>query len=155
MAWQIATASASAAWSGRGSLGEAEQRLDHARHLVLLRAPAAADSALDLLRRVARARQPALAGSQQHHAARLPDGERGAHVLAEVQLLERHRIGRVLVEQRVDGGVDLRQAPLGREFRGGRDHAAVQRHEPAAAPRDDAVAGVGEAGIDAEDDHGP
>ena len=34
LAWQIATASASAAWSGRGSSASASRRLDHALDLV-------------------------------------------------------------------------------------------------------------------------
>ena len=56
LAWQMATASASAAWSGRGSSVSAEQRLDHALDLLLVRAPRAADRALDLLGRVGEAR---------------------------------------------------------------------------------------------------
>ncbi len=135
-------------------LRQAEQRLDHARHLILLRAAAAADRALDLLRGVAGTRQPALAGGEQHHAARLPDGERRAHVLAEVQLLQRHRIRLVLRQQGVHRGVDLSQAALRRELRARADDAAVQCQQSTAAARDDAVAGVGQARIYAEDDHG-
>ena len=37
LAWQMATASASAAWSGVGQLGKREKRLDHPLHLVLSR----------------------------------------------------------------------------------------------------------------------
>ena len=36
LTWQIATASASAAWSGVGGAAQSEQRLDHARDLVLV-----------------------------------------------------------------------------------------------------------------------
>ena len=75
LAWQIATASASAAWSGRGSSSSSEQRLDHPLDLVLGGATGPADRALDLLRRVGPARDPALARGQQHDSARLPDGE--------------------------------------------------------------------------------
>ena len=135
-------------------LAQPEQRLDHARHLILLGAAVAADSTLDLLRRVAGARDAVLAGREHHHAARLPDGERRAHVLAEVQLLERHRMRLVLVEQGVDGGVDLGQATLRRELRAGGDDAAVQSQQPPAAARHDAVAGVRETGVDSKDDHG-
>jgi hypothetical protein len=49
--------------------------------------------------------------------------------------------------------MEHRQAPLGRHARARLDHAAVERREPPGAPRDHAVAGVGEAGIDAEDHH--
>ncbi len=95
-----------------------------------------------------------LAGGEQHDAACLPDGEGGAHVLAEVQLLQRDRVGFVLLQQRVHGGVDLGQAPLRRQLRARADDAAVQCQQPAAAACDDAVAGAGEAGVYAEDDHG-
>ena len=78
---------------------------------------------------------PALAGREHHDAARLPDGERGAHVLAEVELLERHRVGLVLVEQRRDRRVDLGQPPLVRRLARRLDHAAVERHAGAAPSR--------------------
>ena len=61
----------------------------------LLGAARAADGALDLLRRVGRARQPALAGREDDDAARLADGEGGAGVRAEVEVLDGQRLGRV------------------------------------------------------------
>ena len=64
-----------------GGARQREQRGDHPRDLVLRRAPAAADRALDLLGRVGEARDAALAGAQHRHAARLADGEGGARVL--------------------------------------------------------------------------
>ena len=106
LAWQMATASASAAWSGRGSSVERQQRLDHPLDLALVRAARAADRALDLLRRVGEARQPALAGGEDDDAARLADRERRARVRAEVQVLDRERVGLVLVEQRAHARVD-------------------------------------------------
>ena len=84
---------------GPRQLLEREQGLDHPLHLVLGGAAGAADGALDLLRRVGPARDAALAGRQQHDAARLPDRERRAHVGAEVELLDRDRLGPVLVQQ--------------------------------------------------------
>ena len=126
--------------------GEPEQRLHHPRDLLLPGAPAAAHRALDLLRRVAGARHAALAGGEHHHPARLPDRERAAGVLAEVQLLERDRVRLVLAQQRLHARVDVGEPPLGRRARGRRDDAAVERREPPArAADDDAVAGVGEA----------
>jgi hypothetical protein len=80
--------------------------------------------------------------------------EGGAHVLAEVELLECHGVRLVLAEQRVHGSVDLCQAPLGREPRARGDHATVQRQQPPVAALDHAVAGAGEARVDAENDHG-
>ena len=52
-----------------------------------------------------------------------------------------------------DALVDVRQPRAGVLARGGLDHPAVERDEPAALVRDDAVARVGHARIDAEDDH--
>jgi hypothetical protein len=49
--------------------------------------------------------------------------------------------------------MDLGQAPLRRELRSRGDDAAVERQQPPAAACDDAVAGVGETRVDAEDDH--
>jgi hypothetical protein len=59
----------------------------------------------------------------------------------------------VVREQRVHGLVDLRQAPLLRRIRRGRDHAAVERDQAPVAARDDAVARAREPGVDPEDDH--
>ena len=132
-----------------------EQRLHHPRDLLLGRAAVAADRALDLLGRVAEARHAALAGGQHHDPARLADRERGAHVLAEVQLLERHRVGLVLLQQLLHGRVDVGQPALLR-----RSSAAVSITPPSSASRrpprrsDDAVAGARQAGVDAEHDHG-
>ncbi len=54
---------------------------------------------------------PALAGGEQHDAARLADGERAARVGAEVEVLDRHRVGLVLVDQLAHPRVDRREAP--------------------------------------------
>ena len=102
---------------GRGQLGQIEQRLHHARHLVLVRTPVSADRGLDLLRGVARAGQPVAPGGEHHHAARMAHGEGGAHVLPEVELLEGHRVGGVLLQQTLHAGVDIDQAPLDRQCR--------------------------------------
>ncbi len=139
---------------GTRLLGQAEQRLDHARHLVLRRAAAAAHRALDLLGGVAGTADGLLAGGEHRHAAGLPDRERGPHVLAEVELLERHRVGLVLAQQILERAVDLGQAPLVRCPGARLDDAAVERDQPAVAARDDAVARVGETRVYAEDDHG-
>ena len=139
---------------GPRQLGEREQRLDHPLDLVLGRAAGAADRALDLLGRVGGAADAALAGGEHDHPARLADRERRAGVGAEVQVLHRHRVGRVLVHQRADALVDAR--PGGRRRRA---PASVSITPPSSATRraavvgDDAVAGVGHARIDAEDDH--
>ena len=132
---------------------EREQLLDHARDLVLVGAARAADGVLDLLGRVRDDVEPALAGGEHDDAARLPDGERARRVLAEVDVLHRDDLHEVLVEQLADAAVDRGEADLHGGFRAGRDDAAVEREQAPAAALDDAVAGVGGAGVDAEDDH--
>ena len=113
LAWQMATASASAAWSGRGGSGSDEQRLDHPRDLPLVGAAGPAHRALDLLRGVVDAADAALAGGQQHDAACLSDREGRADVLTEKQCFERDGIGPVLVEQLGQARVQRRQPALG------------------------------------------
>ena len=95
-AWQIATASASAAWSGRGSLVEREDRLHHPLHLPLVGAAVAADRLLDPARRVLDALDARGRRGDEDGAARLPDGERDAGVGADVRLLQGDGIRRVL-----------------------------------------------------------
>ena len=121
---------------GPRQLGEREQRLDHPLDLVLVGAAGAADRALDLLRRVGRARDPALAGGEQHDAARLADGERRARVGAEVEVLDRDGVGPVLVEQLADARVDRGQPRAGVDAPAEVcDHAAVERDQAPAAAR--------------------
>ena len=88
-----------------------------------------------------------------HDAARLPHGEGGVRVRAEVEVLDRERVRRVLVEQRGDALVDRGEPLAGVLPRGGLDHPAVERDQPCAVAGHDAVAGVGGARIDADDDH--
>ena len=76
--WQIATASASAASCGVGTVGEAEQQLHHLLHLRLLGAAVADDGALDLGRRVLDDRQPGLDRREHRDAARVPQLQRAA-----------------------------------------------------------------------------
>jgi len=98
--------------------------------------------------------RPRWPGGEHDDAARVADGEGGSHVLAEVQLLERHRVRLVAGDQLVDLLVDVGQASLVRGAGMRLDHAAVERGETTpAVPLHDAVAGVGQAGVDAEDDH--
>src|SRR5204863_8953019 len=114
----------------------------------------AADGALDLLGRVAGAGNAALAGGEHRHAPPLPDGEGGAGVLAEVQLLQRDGCRLVRVEQGSDLGMQLGQSALARGGGAGLDHAAVEREQALSTPRDDAVARARKAWVDAKDDHG-
>jgi len=134
-------------------LRQAKQRLHHAGDLILARTPVAANGGLDLLGGVARAFKAALPRRQHHYATGVADRECRAHVLAEVQLLERNRVGLVLAQQRVHRSVDVSEAPLLRNPGTCLDHAPVERHEPPLPACNHSVARVGQAGIYAEDDH--
>ena len=96
----MATASASAASCGDGSVGQAEQQLHHLLHLLLLGAAVADDRPLDLRRRVFDDRQPGLDGGQHRHAARVTELQRAAHVDGVKQVLDRDAVGPALGEQR-------------------------------------------------------
>ena len=111
-----------------------EQRGHHPRHLLLGRAPVAAHGALDLLRRVGEALDAALAGAQHRHATRLADRERGPHVGAEVQRLERHRGRRVRQQQLAQRLMQLAKTLLDARVR----RLSARRRRPArpAARRD-------------------
>ena len=152
-AWQIATASASAAWCGVGSSGEPEDHLHHPLHLRLLGAAVAADGLLDAGRRVLAAGDSRVGGRDEHGAACLSDGERDAGVGADVRLLECHRIRRVLGDERRHCVVDRLQTE-DRVLPGGRRPAAV-RHLPEAASAflDDSVPASSSPRIDAYDLH--
>ena len=73
---------------GERNLRQRQQRRDHPRHLILRGAAVSTDRPLDLLGRVGKALHAVLAGAQHRHPARLADGERGPHVLPEVERLE-------------------------------------------------------------------
>ena len=81
MQGQIATARASAASSGRGSVGHAQDHLDHPLDLLLVGAAVAGDRDLDLVRAVLEDGQAVLGRGEQDHAARLAHRERRLHVL--------------------------------------------------------------------------
>ena len=152
-AWQIATASASAAWSDCGGSRQAEQGADHALDLLLGRRAASADRHLHRLRRVVEARDAALGGGQQRDAAGLADGDRRAHVLAEVDVLERHArpAGARRSARRARRGCAPGGARAGSPARR-LDDAAVDRAHLAARHADDAEPGVRHARVDAHDD---
>ena len=115
--------------------------------------PRAAYRLLDRLRGVREARHAGEAGGEQHRAPGLPDRERRAHVLPEEEVLDGEGRRPVLRDQVADAAVDAGQPPFQRLVGAGADHAAVERGERLPARDHHAEAGVGGAGIDAEDDH--
>ena len=131
-----------------------EDELHHPLHLRLLGAPVAADRLLDVRGRVLSGRDAGAGARDEDGAARLPDRERDAGVGADVRLLQRHRIRRVLGDEAGDPVEDrLRAASPG----------AARRASPApvgSGPEapvvfvDDAVPASSRSWIDAEDFHG-
>src|SRR5207245_10731232 len=75
-------------------------------------AAGAADRLLDARGRILGALDTGLGGRDEHGAARLPDGERGAGVDADERLLEGHRIRGVLGDQSRHAVVDRLQPQL-------------------------------------------
>ncbi len=121
---------------GGGQLGQRQQRLHHPRDLRLARAAVAAHRGLHALGGVGEARHPALAGGEHRHPTRMPHREGGLHVLPEVQLLQRHRGGTVLVDQLQHAAMHARQARLQGGPGGRVDHAPVERTpSPSRGPR--------------------
>jgi hypothetical protein len=111
-------------------------------------------SALDLLRRVGEA-DPLLPGAQHRDTPRAcPTANAVRTFWPKYSVLERHRVRRVLIEQGTQRLVQLaepRSRPVCR-LRSAID-AAIERDEPAAPARDDAVAGVREPRVDSKHDH--
>jgi hypothetical protein len=140
---------------GLGRLGQRQQGPDHPLHLVLVRPAAATDGLLHGLRRVRIAGNSGQPGRQHERPARLPDGERAAHVLPEEEVLHSHRLGLVALDKLDHVVVDAGKALLQRVTRARDHHPAVERGQGAPAGQDHPVAGVGCAWIDAEDDHHP
>ena len=129
-----------------------QQGSDHLLNLALGGRAAAADSHLHRLRAVVEARDLALGGGEHDDPPRLPDGDRRAHVLAEVQLLEADRDRLVPADQLLDGGMDplqaLRRSLIGRRL----DDASVDRVHAAACHAHDAEPRARDAWINAHDD---
>ena len=139
---------------GPRQLGQRQQRLDHPLDLRLVGAAGAADRALDLLRRVARAVQPG--------TGRPPAAPRRAPVRPRTRSGRWCRSRGPRPPPRPAGARRSARAP-GRGWRPAarraRSRGEVSITPPSSATRrpparrDDAVARVGGAGIDAEDDH--
>ena len=119
---------------GRRRLGQPEQRRHHPLDLALVGRARAADGLLHGLRRVVEAGHAALGGGEHRDAARLADAQRRAHVLAEEEVLERHRLRLVPVDQLAPAtrGSSARRSS-GRQVGRGLDHAR-RRARPSGRP---------------------
>jgi hypothetical protein len=108
-------------------LRQPEQRPDHSLHLVLGCASRAAHGHLHGLGRVVEARHLALRGGEHRNAASLADADRRAHVLSEVDVLERH-CGRLVPRHELsECGMDTCQPQFGRILAGCLDDPAIDR----------------------------
>ncbi len=153
LAAQTAMARASAASSGVGRLGHAQDHLDHPLDLGLVGRAVAGDGRLDLARRGLDDRHAVLGRGQEHDPAGLADTERGLHVAREEQPLHGQHGRLVEGQQLVDQGVDGQQ-PVG-QARVGRGHQAAMVHlaDPSLVRFDDPVAKRCGPRVDPEDDH--
>ena len=131
--------------------GQTEPHLHHLLHLLLVGPAPAGDGIFHLVRRVLHHLASGDRRLGERQPARLADAHRRAHVDLEEHLLDRHRVGRELGDQRLElepqRGEPLRQR-IGRRRA---DHPERDRPDGAgAAAVDDGVAAAREAGVDAE-----
>ena len=152
-AWQIATASASAAWLGVGFDSSAEDRAHHPLHLCLLGAAVAAHRLLDAGRRVLDALDPDGCGGDEHGSARLPDGERGAGICPDERLFHCDGGGLVLRNERLHPLEDRLEAQFRALPRGRLPPPVVECPDTASAFLDDPVPASSRPWIDAQNLH--
>jgi hypothetical protein len=93
-----------------------------------------------------------LGGGQHRHSPRLADGDGGAHVLAEEEVLERDRHRLVPGDQLLELGVDAGEAGLERRPRGSLDDATIDGAHPSAREPHNTEARVRHAGVYAHDE---
>ena len=137
-----------------GRLREPENRLHHPLHLRLLGPPVAAHGDFDVRRRVLSALDAGDCGGDEDGAAGRSDRERGARIVADERLLERHGRRGVQGDEAAHAVEDRLQAQL-RTLRGGGAPAAVADcPEASLAFVDDSVPARSRTRIDAENLHG-
>lgn len=136
--------------SGDGNAGQ--QPLDHCVYLFLAGVADADDRFLDQPRRIFTDRDARACRVQQDDAARLPQLQCRLRVAVDEYLLDPRAIGPVGEDQVGERGVE-RQQPRGeRRLRIGPDLSVGNVGEAVAVGQDDAPAGGGQPGIEAEDD---
>ena len=138
---------------GRWRLGEAEERLHHERDMLLGAAAVGGEELLDLGRLVEGHRQAGAGGGEGRCGARFADGDGGTSV-SEDEVFDgdflRLVLGDYVENSLVDAHEALGDGGLCRWANGAEGDGAVRR----AVGDDDAVAGDGESGVDAEDRDG-
>src|SRR5690606_32756802 len=91
-------------------------------------------------------------GSEDRHARGAPYGDGGVEVAVGEHGLDRHCVGSVVGDQIAEVGVEHREALSYRLLHGGADHACGHRLRRV-GPLHQSVAGDGEPGVYAEDEH--
>ena len=123
-------------------------------HLLLVGAAVAADRLLDPRRRVLSAGDAGGRRGDEHGSPRLPDGECDAGVCADVRLLQRDGIRRVLRDQRLRRPSKIVSSRASGRSRGGRSPPPVARGpEAPVAFVDDPVPACSRPWVDAENLH--
>src|SRR5579862_1403972 len=138
----------------RRQLVQPEDRLHHPLHLRFLRPAVAGHRVLHRRGRVLGAGHAGLGGRDEHGAARLSDGERGAGVDADEGLLEDDRIRVELGDEPGHAVVDRLQAELGALAGGRRPPAVVEALEAPSAFVDDPVPASSRSWVASDDSHG-
>ena len=133
---------------------QVQQTAGHFHHLLLFRFAVAHHRRFDLQRGVAEHRHPLLLRRQQQHPAGFRHGDGGGAVGGEKELLHRHGVGAVLLQQHPHIVVQLAQACLQRQLGRGGDGAVLHQRKPNVIVIHQAHAHNGIAGIDAHDAHG-
>ena len=134
-------------------LVEAEDRLHHPPHLLLVGAAVPADRLLDPRRRVLSARDADGRRGDEHGSPRLPDGECDAGVCADVRLLQGDGIRRVLRDQLLDAREDREQPSLQPLARRRSPPPVARGPEAPVAFVDDPVPACSRPWVDAENLH--
>ena len=129
-----------------------QQALDHILHLLLVGNAGASHGLFDLHGGVLAHLKPTARACHKSGSARLGSGDGALRVRAEENLLDGDFHGRVAHDNLSYLVMDALQAHGQREVLVGMDAAVGTRPSLAAARLDDTPAGVGKAGVDAEND---
>jgi hypothetical protein len=137
---------------GPRRLAKPKQLLRHVADLVLRGAAGADDRILHLGRRILGDVEAAQRRGQENGAPGVTQNHRGPRVLSEEYALDRHRCGRVTVEQLIHPLEDLTESKGKSETGRGSNHAALDQSRPFTIDLlDDPVPCRRGAGIDPKD----
>src|SRR5688572_17891209 len=134
---------------------EPDQRLHHARDLILGCGSRSGHRLLDQRGRIARDAQAGEPDHGQRHAARLRQRECAAWILMDEHILHRDHARRELADHLAQPARDLAEPHLHRLVLGRGQHAALDVAQLAAGLVDHAIAAHATAGVEPENSHAP